>query len=73
MDVAQDKDKDALEMVLLKESDFDNALQNGGESTAASKVDNNKDHDNQPLASKDYQLHEALNLLKGLSIVSYQK
>lgn len=40
------------------------------ESKQSSKKDSKKDKEEQPLSSTDYQLYEALNLLKGLSIFS---
>jgi carboxyl-terminal processing protease len=50
----------------LKEADLSKHLENGG------KKDDTKseeDEDDQPLASKDYPLSEALNLLKGMNLM----
>jgi len=69
-------DEDELTFALLKESDLDNHLRNGNkEKKAEEKVEkktdlNNDDKTEQPLAVTDYQLNEALNLLKGLHIAS---
>jgi len=53
----------------LKEKDLARHLTNGEEEKADnSKKDDDKDSKKDDLAEKDYQLFEALNLLKGLSI-----
>nr|WP_245831986.1 S41 family peptidase [Solemya velesiana gill symbiont] len=52
----------------IKEADLAGHLENGD--TDGSKPDDKKKDDNdRPLAEKDYQLNEALNLLKGLNIL----
>ncbi len=54
----------------LKESDLSGHLQNGNSETNENATDPNTDEESGPsLASKDYQLNEALNLLKGLYIL----
>ena len=80
MTVSADEKKSSLLLALIKESDLDNHLSNGNAKNKAktpAKADSKthgassqKDEDNQPLAVSDYQLHEALNLLKALNIVS---
>ncbi len=62
----------------LKESDLARHLQNGNaKSKSKSKAQAGKDGDREedrqsPLAEKDYQLNEALNLLKGIYIMQKQ-
>ncbi|MEN8177176.1 MAG: S41 family peptidase [Pseudomonadota bacterium] len=55
----------------LKEANLSRHLQNGSEKDKADEEPGNKakDKDEAPLAAKDYQLGEALNLLKGLVIL----
>lgn len=65
--------KDNMDFALLKEADLDNHLSNAnGDKEVKSKNMSAKDKEllkkNQPLAVRDYQLNEALNLLKGLHI-----
>ena len=57
----------------VKEADLTGHLQNGNGATAKEKKevsdkDKDKDKDNKQDA-EDYSLHEALNLLKGISII----
>ncbi|MFU8837650.1 MAG: S41 family peptidase [Thiohalomonadaceae bacterium] len=51
----------------IKEADLSGHLSNGRE--AAPKMDAEKQAEDEPLASRDYMLNEALNLLKGLHIL----
>ncbi|MDJ0805219.1 MAG: S41 family peptidase [Gammaproteobacteria bacterium] len=54
----------------LKESDLSRHLLNGNGGKSIEETDGKeKNEDNTPLAAKDYQLGEALNLLKGLVIL----
>ncbi len=54
----------------IKEADLSGHLENGkGEKKTADKVSKEVDANKEPLASKDYPLYEALNLLKGLQIL----
>ena len=54
----------------LKEADLARHLENGnGEKKSESNQNGKNDQPDQPLASKDYQLYEALNLLKGINIL----
>jgi carboxyl-terminal processing protease len=54
----------------LKEADLSGHLENGN---GKKKVESEKKSDDEePLAKKDYALHEALNLLKGLTILQSQ-
>lgn len=69
-------DADAASL-LIREEDLRGHLENGGgqpvkkaSPTTASK---DKDKKELPLMTRDYQLFEALNILKGLSLVSNQK
>lgn len=55
----------------LKEADLSRHLDNGNGEEESDKKDN-ADKDDESLATKDYQLNEALNILKGLSILSKQ-
>jgi hypothetical protein len=48
-------------------------LQNGNGKDAKSRSEKAKDKDDASLLAKDYQLNEALNLLKGLAILHRQK
>lgn len=60
-------DKPALERI--KEADLSGHLENGnGKKQAADKEKTDKE-DKKNLASEDYQLYEALNLLKGMNIM----
>ncbi|MDH5393298.1 MAG: S41 family peptidase [Gammaproteobacteria bacterium] len=58
----------------IKESDLSGHLANPKKATKENnknaKNDSDKEQDETPLSSSDYQLYEALNLLKGLSIFS---
>lgn len=55
----------------LKEVDLNRHLDNGNGDETSSKDDKSEKED-ESLATKDYQLNEALNILKGLSILSKQ-
>lgn len=59
-------EKDSLSDLLLKESDLQGHLENNSNKSAANKDDKDKPTDG-PLMYSDYQLYEALNILKGLS------
>ena len=88
LEVNQDPDDENLVMAILKESDLDNHLANGNKEDANESTSENSSAENstdeatddeqasnnseEPLAVSDYQLHEALNLLKALHIVSRQ-
>lgn len=53
----------------IKESDLSGHLMNGdGDKSGKNADEKNGDKEEQPLAQSDYQLYEALNLLKGLAI-----
>ena len=66
---------DPSEFEPVKEADLSGHLENGkagtknDSNTNDSKTSKEASKDNEPLASKDYQLYEALNLLKGLQIL----
>jgi carboxyl-terminal processing protease len=53
----------------LKESDLSGHLENGNGGGKSGKT-SKKDADEEALATKDYQLYESLNILKGMSIVT---
>jgi carboxyl-terminal processing protease len=55
----------------LKEVDLNRHLDNGNGDETSSK-DDKAEKEDESLATKDYQLNEALNILKGLSILSKQ-
>ena len=58
----------------LKEADLSGHLENGnGKGNKPNGKAAGKDKENAPLAAKDYQLGEALNLLKGLAILRERK
>lgn len=82
MKVSASEDSSNIILALIRESDLDNHLGNGNvtekQKAAEAQEKNAKAHaahldESKPLASRDYQLHEALNLLKALNIVSAQK
>jgi carboxyl-terminal processing protease len=52
---------------MLKESDLAHHLENRSHKQNAKQGDQSAD--NSPLAEEDYQLYEALNLLKGLHLL----
>ncbi|GMQ96416.1 MAG: proteolytic complex protein CptA [Gammaproteobacteria bacterium] len=54
----------------LKESDLSRHLKNGNNKDRKSKNKREKNKADKPLAETDYMLFEALNLLKGLTIIS---
>ncbi len=55
----------------VKEADLSRHLDSGkGDISANDSSDDETETASEPLAKKDYQLHEALNLLKGLEILS---
>lgn len=57
----------------LKEVDLNRHLDNGnGDGDETSSKDDKAEKEDGSLATKDYQLNEALNILKGLSILSKQ-
>ena len=61
-------EKDSL--TPLKESDLTRHLENGGDKSEGENPANlSQEDESEPLASRDYQLNEALNLLKGLHIL----
>lgn len=67
--------KEEISLLALKESQLNGHLQNGKEKTQSnpSVMDSSQDQKkDSPLATKDYQLNEALNLLKGLAILKSQ-
>lgn len=54
----------------LKEADLARHLENGnGEKKPENEQNSTSEEQDQPLASRDYQLYEALNLLKGINIL----
>lgn len=56
----------------LKEADLNKHLENGSakESKPKKQIGNKKEDETKPLAERDYELYEALNLLKGMVILS---
>ena len=66
------KNKEA-EVKLLKEADLSRHLKNGNGSKKAKDKKAAADKDDENLASKDYHLYEALNLLKGLHLLGARK
>ncbi len=70
MEVTQEDDPDNLVAAILKESDLEGHLSNGQEEGTSAKNTSEDDASKEALAVSDYQLHEALNLLKALHIVS---
>lgn len=88
MDVKLDKDAENFSTAIIKEKDLAAHLANGNkddsktkpqengktDTTASGNNDNPANKDStQPLAVTDYQLYEALNLLKGLHAISPNK
>jgi len=68
-----DKKNNVLAYIAVKEADFENHLDNGTDTdakTAQHKKQAKSKADAQPLAVTDFQLYEALNLLKGLNVVN---
>jgi carboxyl-terminal processing protease len=61
---------DKADFIGIKESDLSGHLQNGNGASKDKKevVDKQKEKDNKQ-DQEDYSLHEALNLLKGISII----
>lgn len=54
----------------IKEADLEGHLENGnGRKTPARQIDDGTDKEEPSLAQTDYQLYEALNILKGLTIL----
>lgn len=75
MKIKVDKKTDDIVVALLKESDLDNHLKNTQHPEKKDKAQNtdktqstDKKDEDKPLAEQDYQLYEALNLLKGLHV-----
>jgi len=61
---------DKGEFTPVKEADLSRHLQNGNKTEDAKKnLQDDKDKKDEPLELKDYALYEALNLLKGISII----
>ncbi len=60
-----EKDQDPI-----KESNLSGHLENGNDAKAEEGTSAESDQDQESLADKDYQLGEALNLLKGLAILA---
>jgi carboxyl-terminal processing protease len=60
-----EKDQDPI-----KESNLSGHLENGNDAKAEEGASSESDQDQESLADKDYQLGEALNLLKGLAILA---
>jgi len=61
---------DKGEFTPVKEADLSRHLQNGNKTEEAKKnPPDDKDKKDEPLELKDYALYEALNLLKGISII----
>jgi carboxyl-terminal processing protease len=58
---------DNLDFTPVKEADLSHHLQNGKKTASERKAEEDKNKEN--LDMKDYALHEALNLLKGISIM----
>jgi carboxyl-terminal processing protease len=52
----------------IKEADLSGHLSNGKEKKSGKKNEQGAEEEEESLAQSDYQLYEALNLLKGLSI-----
>ena len=55
----------------LKEADLSRHLENGNKKKSGNSKDKSKDKgdESESLAQTDYQLYEALNMLKGLAIL----
>ena len=53
----------------IKEADLKGHLENGKKPKVTKKKNNKEDKKDKPLASTDYPLYEALNLLKGLTLL----
>lgn len=58
---------------MIKEADLNGHLTNGSKNKKIKDSKSEKDKDNESLASKDYHLYEALNLLKGLHLLGANK
>ena len=58
---------------MIKEADLTGHLENGNTDARKDKEAGKKDEKKQSLASQDYQLYEALNLLKGMQILQSRK
>jgi len=58
---------DKADFISVKESDLSHHLQNGKKNANEKKLEEDKNKEN--LDTEDYALHEALNLLKGISIM----
>jgi carboxyl-terminal processing protease len=54
----------------LKEADLERHLENGKGDGDTAKTKNNATDEDAPLAERDYELYEALNLLKGMVILT---
>ncbi|MDH5436744.1 MAG: S41 family peptidase, partial [Gammaproteobacteria bacterium] len=54
---------------MIKEADLSGHLENGDSKKVSGKEDKKGDKEEKSLASTDYQLYEALNLLKGMQIL----
>lgn len=79
MKVSANEETSNLILALIRESDLDNHLGNGNSANnvadkkvVASQTRAATNGADKPLAVRDYQLYEALNLLKALNIVSKQ-
>lgn len=78
MKVSTNEDSNNLVLTLIRESDLERHLDNGNTQDRPATADAVNTQvvnqgDNQSLAVQDYQLHEALNLLKALNVVSLGK
>ena len=72
MEKAKLSREDKSDLVSIKERDLTGHLENGNGAKAKTSKKTPKDKQ-EDLASSDYQLFEALNLLKGLSIARQLK
>ncbi len=70
MDFKTDKDAKDIQLTIYKEADLDNHLANGNGQAESNSQNGKKPQNSNELAGKDYQLHEALNLLKGLHVAN---
>jgi len=69
MDVKADKNEDMINMVSVKEADLEHHIDNSTDANNQDNASKNAKDGTQPLAVTDYQIYEALNLLKGLNVV----
>jgi len=69
IDIPKKDDEDKL-LGFLSEADLSGHLENGNEKSA-NKKSKNKQESDEDLLHSDFQLHQALNLLRGLSLLKH--